>query len=257
MEISWSDWGRALGSCKELKEVGYVAYQMEPLCPSPEEWDKFCEEVLNLGWPDGMAEESAEFARNPKQVQIAMLDNYFVEAVRLVLGDADRSMPAVAWAAFNKHTYPGHADECATVRFLTWAGFDVSEPDGDGQTPLHFMAATKVSPGSHPRAVAILLEAGANPNAQRTGGDSPLTCLFGNVQWTAEAHESAWLLLRAGADPHQPSGDGATPFSVLVACQKENPTGGRAQIIAQIEAGVIAGAMKVSLKGGSLRKPPL
>ncbi len=257
MALSWSDWQDALDQCKDLKDPALVAHQIEPLCPNQEEWKTFCVAVVNLGWPESWLEEATEFAQDHNRISAALYDNYFVEAVKLVRGDADRSMPALAWAAFNKHEYKGYADECAVVRFLTWAGFDVNAGDADGQTPLHLMAQMKVQPGSHPRAVQFLLDAGANPNARRRGGDTPLTALSANMDWTQQADQSARILLGAGADPLQPSEDGATSFSVLRDCQSQNPCGARGALIAEIEAAVISAGLKTPSLPGGTKQPPL
>jgi hypothetical protein len=213
MELAWEYWREALNACRDTNHIAVLAYQLEPMCPSQEAWGEFCKAVIDLNWSDEMIEDAIAFAQDKSHVEHALYDNYFDQAIKLVLGDADRSMPAITWAAFNKHTYKGHADECAVVRLLVWAGFDANAGDDDSQTPLHFMAQMEVHPGSHPRAVEVLLQAGANPNARRRNGDSPLTALCGNMEWTEEADTTARLLLRAGADPRQTSDDEADVFS--------------------------------------------
>jgi hypothetical protein len=157
-----------------------------------------------------------------QRIEFDLYDNYFHAAVAGVaaarIHEPAKSLPLLAWAAFNKHSYRGYKDEIAVLRMLLGAGYDPNAQDCNGMTALHYMASMQTYPFSHPRAVRLLIEAGANPNIQNERGDSPLCYLAGNRQWTDELNYSAILLLDAGANPRLAANDGATPLGLL----KEN-----------------------------------
>ena len=249
MASPWSAWQARLKSSKTTEDVASIARELESVCPSDAEWAKLCEAIMKQSWPEAMLEDAKEFAEDKKKIAAALLDNFFWAGHFLVLANADRSLPALPDAAFNKHAYRGYADECALVRFLTWAGFDPKAANSSGQTALHYMASWKNSPFSNPRAVKFLLNAGADPNARNKNGDSPLTYLCGNARWTEALRESAFLLLNAGADPQLKSNDGATPLSLLQDAQKTRHQDERNQVITEMERIILGGAVKKSTTG--------
>ena len=84
------------------------------------------------------------------------------------------------------------------------------DPAGTGWmtgTPLHAAAA-----GSHAAIVAMLLEAGADPNTRQRHGFTPLHAAAANGD-IADVE----ALLAAGADPNARNDDGATPLSLAEA----------------------------------------
>jgi hypothetical protein len=83
----------------------------------------------------------------------------------------------------------------AIAAMLIKAGLSPDEPGPKGQTKLF---------GAGPEMTRVLLEAGANPNAQDQDGASPLI-----VATEAAAVEA---LLKGGANPNQPDSQGRTPL---------------------------------------------
>jgi hypothetical protein len=94
--------------------------------------------------------------------------------------------------------------ELASARMVGRKG-----PDGGWRTPLHAAADWPGYFPDAPAAVAILLEAGANPNDD-TGGDRPETPLH----WTASNDDLdvAASLINGGADLEIPGGSIGTPL---------------------------------------------
>lgn len=185
-------------------------------------WASVCEAAVeNAGY---QAQDSLDLARKlsqcltPGGLQEALYDNYLFGALAAVFAaskdNSIQAMPALAWAAFNKHSYQGYKDEIACLRMLLWAGFDPNAQEELGGTALHFMASLQNEPGSHPRAVRLLLESGIDPNIQNVQGDSALCYLAGNEAWTNARTETAWLLLKNGANPLLEAKDGANAYTL-------------------------------------------
>jgi ankyrin repeat protein len=106
------------------------------------------------------------------------------------------------------HRLLAERPELTNVRMIGRKG-----PEGGWRTPLH--AATDW-PGYFPAApltVALLLEAGADPNGD-SGGDRPETALH----WTASTDddEVAAVLIDGGADLNTPGGSIGTPLDNAV-----------------------------------------
>lgn len=78
---------------------------------------------------------------------------------------------------------------------------DAADPDGLGNTPLHYAAA-----GGHLAAARVLLAAGAPHSAANPLGDTPL-----HKAAARAGPAMVRLLLEAGADPLARNGDGQRP----------------------------------------------
>lgn len=84
--------------------------------------------------------------------------------------------------------------ECAEL--LIQAGADLEQPNLLGRRPLSFAVA-------HPALIRLLLEAGADPNAldAESGSSALAQCFIGYEEDADSRHQSAEILLAAGADP--------------------------------------------------------
>lgn len=201
-------------------------------------------------------------------IQMDMADNYILAGLALAkLKDVPRSWPAIAWAAFNKHTYPGFAavakddeglvgTEFALVRVLEWAGFDVNAADENGMTALHYFASTKVRPFTNSRAVGWLIKHGADPAAVNGNGDTPLIYLSASVNWTHELTASFLSIFEVpSCDPWAAAKDGKTARMVLEENDPMAPNSERQEIIAQM----VSMEMEAEVPDGETgeRRPPL
>ena len=96
----------------------------------------------------------------------------------------------------------------AVLQLLIDAGADPNAVNSDGDTALH-KAAGCVLPNAA-EVVLVLLNAGADPNAVNSDGETPLH-QAAECQWFGSA-EAVLVLLNAGADPNAINSDGETPL---------------------------------------------
>lgn len=208
-----------------------------------EDWGALCEFAIEadeeVGGSDPYIQRYSDLVGAGKfpEALSAMLydlrDNKIFAAMGIHRIGLPKSIPLIPAAAYNKHAYQGLRDEFAVVRFLEWAGFDLNQPNPEtGMTALHKFASTQVAPFSHPRAVAWLLEHGADVEAANSNGDTPLVFLCASKAWGQEQDRCFELLVEAGADISASSKDGATPISLLDQMQLGNPTELRAARLA-------------------------
>ena len=126
------------------------------------------------------------------------------------LGDVDRltelwtSDPAVVRARSGDGFTPLHLaaffGQTAAVRFLLERGAQV---DASGAGWMTGTALHSAASGRHADVIALLLGAGADPNARQSGGWTPLHAATANGD-----EPSVRLLLDAGADPAATNDDG-------------------------------------------------
>ena len=91
------------------------------------------------------------------------------------------------------------AGDCAEILRYLKAGVDINAHEyAFGKTPLFFAVL-----GEKPKAVKLLLDAGADANAALRDGTTPLHCAMGLEIWN--------LLLDAGADANARDMEGETP----------------------------------------------
>lgn len=99
--------------------------------------------------------------------------------------------------------YAAADGDAAEVSRLLAEGADAGEPDAARFTPLHFAAQEQ-----HPAVVRVLVDAGADVKATDRWGNTPLW----RAVFTAHGDvETAALLLAAGADPEAQNDSGVTP----------------------------------------------
>jgi hypothetical protein len=183
-----------------------------------------------------------------RAVQMAMNDNYINAGVALAkLPQVPRTLPVIAWAAFNKHTYKGlptaglDADgkagtEFALVRTLEWAGFDIDAQDEDnGYTALHYFASTKVHPYTNARAVNWLLKHGADASIANKNGDTALIYCAASVRWNNELSASfVEIFADPTCDPWAKANDGMTARMIMEENDPKAPDEQRQTLIAQM-----------------------
>jgi ankyrin repeat protein len=100
-----------------------------------------------------------------------------------------------------------------TVRALCDSGADANIQDCLGETALHGAVRPHVNPLECSQIVQTLLRAGAAPNAQGHGGQTPL-----HVATEMESFASARVLLDHGAKVDVEDGDGDTALHIAVRC---------------------------------------
>ena len=119
-----------------------------------------------------------------------------------------------------------------SLRDCLEAGFPVNTPGSFALTPLMRLAGS--SPGSFdaPEKIALLLAAGADPNARRDSGRTPLHLVaeadrdyYGRRKWAGAAgRTAAAALLDAGADVNARDTQGETPLHIAVRQEDDSAT---------------------------------
>lgn len=220
-----------------------------------EDWDALCEFALAVDAELGMSEPFAsrygdlidrgEFQEVLDAMEYDLKDNKIFAAMAIHNLGIPKNRPMIAAAAFNKHSYQGLKDEFALVRFLHWSGFDINAAKApNGMTPLHLFASTKVMPGTHPRAVAWLLDHGADVDAVNVNGDTAMAYLCGTQGWGEAQSLSFDALVKAGSNPFAQSSDGTTPVTLLMQANEAEFSQERADTIE-----VLVGAFKEAVDG--------
>lgn len=232
MEFRFENWQQHWSEVNG-ENLAVTAALTELTCPDDESWNEVCS-VITPALADALQEHAQMIASDPKQLMMGMVDNYFHVAVAAHLSDIDKSTPALAWAAFNKHMYAGFRDELAVIRYLIWSGFDVDASDGAGSA-LNYLVATKHGTGTMPRGVSLLLNSGADPNARRANGDTPLIGVSAFNVWSEDKGAVFRMLLEAGADPTLAADDGSTPMQFLVQFNQQNPHPDRTELIKALQ----------------------
>ena len=125
----------------------------------------------------------------------------------------------IEWTGAEGTTALIHAHEGSIIR-LVEAGARVDVTNAGGQTPLH-----KAARKAWNRATIVLLNHGANSNAQDFRGRSPLFLMAREAARTARGAQTypavedmavlTQALLAAGANPDLPNNDGVTPRQLL------------------------------------------
>ncbi|KAN0128615.1 hypothetical protein V8E53_013534 [Lactarius tabidus] len=108
------------------------------------------------------------------------------------------------WAAFS-----GHTD---VVQTLLEHDADIDSEDVNGWTPLRSAVATGFSHLDRTQLVRLLLDRGANPNAQDSKGQTPLHV----VSKGQPRLDTARILLEYGADLDAEDNEGRTPLQVAL-----------------------------------------
>lgn len=103
--------------------------------------------------------------------------------------------------------YAAYCGNAKIVRMCLTAGCDVNSKDGDGLTPLSFIAKYFDYCGSHTKIVKMLIDAGADVNIQDEYSNTPLiyAACFNNT-------EIVRMLIDAGAQVNIQNKNGRTPL---------------------------------------------
>ncbi len=125
------------------------------------------------------------------------------------------------------------------------AGFPVNTPGDFGLTPLMRLASPGPGSFDEPEKVALLLAAGADPNASRESGRTPLHLVAearrdyeGHRKWAgAPGRAAASALLDAGADVNARDTQGQTPLHEAI---RQGDDSGTLMVTLLIEAGADA-----------------
>lgn len=94
----------------------------------------------------------------------------------------------------------GPWESVAWVQGCLEAGANPNARDTDGDTPLHNLAADIADVNGAPQMALLLLDAGANPNARNHRGETPLHYVYMGTH--SSGLEFVVLLLEAGANPN-------------------------------------------------------
>lgn len=173
-------------------------------------WDVFCTELMAKARKLGIRPPSGDFKADFRHRQV-------IDAIQLALDVASYDHnPVLANWAYSKAENFGDVDEIAGLRLLLWAGFPATVASADSRfTALHHMAFFKAHGASHPRAVRLLLKAGANPNATNFYDDTPLAYMCGATPCSEMMHQTAELLFAAGADWNIKAMDGKSARNLI------------------------------------------
>lgn len=168
----------------------------------------------------------ARLSASAEEIESDLMENALEAAVAATLRKPSplcfalarpESSAFVSAASYNKRYHDGLQDEIACLRLLLAHQKDVNLvlADSEGYTPLHLMAYMRSRLRSHPRAVRLLLNAGAQVDAQNSFGDTPLSLVSACADFDENIYRSMSLLLDAGADPHLKANDGMSAYTVL------------------------------------------
>ena len=127
------------------------------------------------------------------------------------------------------HAVGGPASDMAcapSTRLLVQRGAPLNQANQDGNTALHLAAK-----GTRDDSLAVLLDAGANPQAINGDGLTPLQ-LF--VKVGANRGRIVALLVDAGADPNRKTPEGYTPLHVTL---KTGGSYGKTEVVEALLAG--------------------
>ena len=165
-------------------------------------------EMAVASTPAGMRMDPGEQVAAERQLALkAAAEDGKDGVVRRLIGlkvDVNATGAPLAQAAFNGHP--------AVVELLVNAKADVERADSTGTTPLLF--ATQ---GGHASVVAKLLSAGANPNAARTNNQATALHVAASVGNTPAFRDLCSLLIKYGADVNAVRKGGDTPLTIAVA----------------------------------------
>ena len=113
--------------------------------------------------------------------------------------DAPRHWPLAAWAC-PPESSPDARLDLGLLRVMLWMEFDPDARGNDGFSALDLMLGLKRGRHCQPRGAAILLQAGADPDAVDAHGDTPLLSLARSEHWCEDRNACARALIEHGAD---------------------------------------------------------